>query len=176
MIDVIQLLHHSLFGALAAAGFGVLFNVSSRTLPWCTALGALALFVRTLAIQNAWRLDSASFLAALAVGAAVQILQSQFGQVGNPVAVAGCVPMVPGALAAKAILGLVVVTAPHPASADATLATAIQDSLRVVLTIGAIGTGVAIPTLLLTPKPKAPAQPEPESETESESETETESD
>jgi uncharacterized membrane protein YjjB (DUF3815 family) len=170
MVDAIQLLHQSVFGALAAAGFGVLFNVSSRTLPWCTALGALALGVRTLSLQNGLRLESASFLAALAVGSAVQILQHRFWLVGNPVAVAGCVPMVPGALAAKGILGLVAVTAANAPSPTATLVTAVQDTLRVTLTIVALGTGVAIPTLLFSPKQRSAKHTGSEGDEEDESE------
>ena len=37
------LLHQMICGAIAAAGFGVLFNVGFRMLPWCAASGALAL-------------------------------------------------------------------------------------------------------------------------------------
>jgi len=37
------LLHDIICGGLAAAGFGVLFNVSYRALPWCMASGAFAL-------------------------------------------------------------------------------------------------------------------------------------
>jgi uncharacterized membrane protein YjjB (DUF3815 family) len=32
-------------GAVAAAGFGVLFNIGFRMLAWCTATGAIALAV-----------------------------------------------------------------------------------------------------------------------------------
>ena len=90
------LLHQTICGAIAAAGFGVLFNIGFRSLPWCAASGALALAVRTGCLDGLhWNLEAASFAAALTVGAAVQF------------------------------------------------------ALRVTFTIGAIGTGLAIPTLLL---------------------------
>jgi uncharacterized membrane protein YjjB (DUF3815 family) len=147
--DVLQVLHHTACGGLAAAGFGVLFNAGIRTLAWCAVSGGLALAVRTVALQSGGSLVAASFVAALAVGAAAQMLQSRIGVSSNALAVVGCIPMIPGAVAARAILGLFAVTAQPPtASSDAFLA-ALENTLRVAFTIGSLGTGVAIPTLLM---------------------------
>ena len=52
------LLHQTVCGAIAAAGFGVLFNISFRSLPWCAVSGALALAVRTYCLSL--RLESGS--------------------------------------------------------------------------------------------------------------------
>lgn len=146
------LLHQMACGAVAAAGFGVLFNVRFSLLPWCAASGALTLGVRTLCVAAGWNLEGASFCAALMAGLAVQVLrrlQPDFSQ--NALDIVGCIPMVPGSFAAKAILGLYALTV--GASNDAeTLITAVQYSLRVSFIIGAIGTGLAIPTLLLRVK------------------------
>ena len=56
--------------------------------------------------------------------------------------------MVPGSFAAKAILGLFALTSTDATHATETLTVAVQYTLRVMFTIGAIGTGLAIPTLL----------------------------
>ncbi len=142
-------LHQTACGAIAAAGFGVLFNVRFQMLPWCAVSGALTLAVRTLCFSTGWNLESASFCSALAAGIAVQWLRMarpDFSQ--NALDVVGCIPMVPGSVAAKAILGLyaLMIGASHDAE---TLITAVQNTLRVAFIIGAIGTGLAIPTLLL---------------------------
>jgi len=63
--------------------------------------------------------------------------------------VAGCIPMVPGSFAAKAILGLFALTSSDLADPTHTMNEAVQYTVRVLFTIGAIGTGLAIPTLLL---------------------------
>jgi uncharacterized membrane protein YjjB (DUF3815 family) len=63
--------------------------------------------------------------------------------------VVGRIPMIPGGFATDDILGLFAVTAQHPAAANQTLVTAVENSLRVAFTIGALGAGLAIPTLLL---------------------------
>ena len=147
--DLLHLLHHAVCGGLAAAGFGVLFNIGFRALPWCAASGALALAVRTLALGRGWSLVAASFVAALTVDAAVQLIQSRIGVSSNALDVLGCIPMIPGSIAAKAILGLFAVMVQHPTARNETLVMAVENTLRVLFTIGALGTGLAIPTLLL---------------------------
>jgi len=151
-MDLLPLLHDAICGGLAAAGFGVLFNVSFRGLPWCAASGALALAVRTIALGEGLKLEAASFIAALAVGIVVQLLPSWIGVSPNALHVAGCIPMIPGGFAAKAILGLFAITTQGSATTNETLITALENSLRVMFTVGALGTGLAIPVFLLRPR------------------------
>jgi uncharacterized membrane protein YjjB (DUF3815 family) len=148
-MDFSDLFQDTVCGGLAAAGFGVLFNVGCRGLPWCAASGALALALRTVALGEGWSLEAASFAAAMAVGVAVQLLPSPIGISRNALHVVGCIPMIPGAFAAKAILGLFAITAQPPPAISETLIAAMDNTLRVTLTMGALGTGVAIPILLL---------------------------
>ena len=143
------ILQKTLFGGLAAMGFGVLFNMYHRHLLWCGLAGALALAVRTICLQLGWSLEAASFAAALTVGSVVQIFQERIGVSRNILDVAGCIPMVPGLFATKAILGFFALTAPVPKNPDETLIISVEYFLRVAFTVGAIGTGLAIPSLLL---------------------------
>lgn len=144
-----HLLHQALFGALAAAGFGVLFNFGFRALPWCAAAGALALAVRTIGQDLAWSLEGASFAAAIVTSCSVSALRKQLGPACNAVALAGCIPMVPGAFFGQALLGFLSVTAPNLVDAETTLIVAVQSLLRVIFTLGAIGAGLLIPAHLL---------------------------
>jgi len=148
-VDLLHLLHQALFGGLAASGFGILFNFSWPDLRWCAASGALALATRTLGQEAGWSLEAASFAAAAAVGCAGQLLHARLGLGTNDLAVAGCIPMVPGLFAAEGILGLYALAAPHPDNPTATALTAMEFTLRVVFTIGAIGTGLSIATHIL---------------------------
>ena len=143
------LAHQMVFGGLAAMGFGVLFNIGPRALLWCGASGGLALGVRSIGLSLGWSLEAASFAAALAVGSVVQLIQERIGVSRNTLDVAGVIPMVPGGFATKAILGLFALTVPSPEAANQTLITSVENSLRVMFTIGAMGTGLAIPSLLL---------------------------
>jgi uncharacterized membrane protein YjjB (DUF3815 family) len=94
-------------------------------------------------------MDAAPFAAALTVGAAVQLLQSRIRVSRNALDVAGCIPMIPGGFATKAILGLFAAISQHPNAANDVFVTALENTLRVASTIGALGTGLAIPTLVL---------------------------
>lgn len=148
-MDGLELLHHTACGAIAAAGFGVLFNIGCRSLVWCGASGALAIAVRTLCLQQGWSLEAASFVAAFAVGCGVRVLCTCTNVSEDALDVAGCIPMVPGSFAANAILGLFALTSSTTADLSDTMNEAVQYTVRVMFTIGAIGTGLAIPTLLL---------------------------
>jgi uncharacterized membrane protein YjjB (DUF3815 family) len=147
-MDWLHLLHQAAFGAVAAAGFGVLFNFGPRALGWCAVAGALALAVRTSGQDAHWSLEAASFVAAVATSCCTVLLRGPLGPRGNAVALAGCIPMVPGAFFGQAILGMLAVTTPHPENA-AVILTAIEYLLRVFFTLAAIGAGLAIPVHLL---------------------------
>jgi uncharacterized membrane protein YjjB (DUF3815 family) len=149
MMNFTSLVHQAACGAIAAAGFGVLFNVGFRMLPWCAASGAIALTMRACCLGLGMNLEGASFAAALTVGAAVQLLWRRTDISQDVLDVVGCIPMVPGSFAAKAILGLFALTTSAVANEADTLITAAQYTLRVLFTMGAIGTGLAIPGLLL---------------------------
>ncbi len=148
-MNILTLLHNLACGAIAAAGFGVLFNVGFRLIPWCAASGATALAVRTCCLGFGWSLEGASFAAALVLAAGVHLLRAHTELSPNALDVVGCIPMVPGSFATNAILGLFALTAGSTNNAADALLTAMQYTLRVIFTIGAIGTGLAIPTLLL---------------------------
>jgi uncharacterized membrane protein YjjB (DUF3815 family) len=151
-MDMLHLLHQAVFGAIAAAGFGVLFNFGPRALGWCAGAGALALAVRTLGQEAGWSLEAATFAAAVVTSCAVRLIKVRLGAASNAMALAGCIPMVPGAFFSQAILGLFAVTAQHPENETATIVMAMEYMLRVVFTVGAIGAGLAIPTHLLRNK------------------------
>ncbi|KAA5606318.1 hypothetical protein F1188_07015 [Roseospira marina] len=144
--------HQALFGAVAAGAFGVLFNFGVATILWAGAAGALALSVRTLGLDAGWSLEAASFAAAAAVAVCVQALDlipGGFRRGGNTLAVAGCIPMIPGSAAAHAIMGLMELTLPDIVEPDRVLLGTVPYALRVVFTIGAIGAGLTIVTALL---------------------------
>jgi uncharacterized membrane protein YjjB (DUF3815 family) len=138
------LAHQAAFGALAAVGFGVLFNFGWRGMPWVAITGATALAVRTLGLDAGWSLEAATFVAAAATGVVVRILRIRLGMQSNALAVAGCIPMVPGAFAAQTIFGLFALTSPHSADRSAEATTVVEFLLRVSFTVGAIGAGLAI--------------------------------
>lgn len=138
--------HQALFGAVAAAGFGVLFNFGARGLVWCAAMGAVALAIRTGALSAGWSLEAASFVAAFATSLVVTVGRGAPGSAADGVALAGCIPMVPGAFFGKALLGFFVLTGPDVAEPGPLMVASSEALLRVIFTLGAIGAGLAIPS------------------------------
>jgi len=137
---------------VAAAGFGVLFNFGGRALIWCAVAGALALAVRTLVQQHGGSLEAATFLAAIATSCAAILARGWLGPACNAIALAGCIPMVPGAFFGEAMLGYMAVAADTSGQSTAAIVAASQAFIRVLSIVGSIGAGLAIPAYLLKSK------------------------
>src|SRR6266481_5437781 len=149
-MNLSQLLHHSVCSGLGAAGLAVLFNVRFRALPSCAAVGVLAIALRTVALSYGWIMEAATFIAALGVGLAVQLVPAPNGVSRNAMNLVGTIPVIPGGLVAKAIQGLFAITATPPAAIGETVPIAMAYALRVAFVIFAVGTGPAIPIILLS--------------------------
>ena len=67
---------------------------------------------------------------------------------GSVIAVVGCIPMVPGSLAAKGLRNLFLLFHASPGEGVLPLTTALENLVIVGSTFAAIGTALAIPTLL----------------------------
>lgn len=144
-----HVLHQAFFGGLAAAGFGVLFNTPPRILGLCFASGAFALAVRTL--MQGWfdfGLPLASFIAALSLASVDRAWQRAQSPQGSVLAVVGCIAMVPGSLAAKALLGLFALVHAKPENSVIPLVATAENVIIVTFTLVAIGIGLIIPTLV----------------------------
>jgi uncharacterized membrane protein YjjB (DUF3815 family) len=143
---LLQVAHQAAFGAIAAVGFGVLFNLGGRGLIWSCGMGALALAVRTVALSSGWSLEAATFVAALATATVVSISLYRRGSAADAIALVGCIPMVPGAFFGKALLGFFALTGPAAANPEVLMVSSSEAMLRVIFTLGAIGAGLAIPS------------------------------
>jgi uncharacterized membrane protein YjjB (DUF3815 family) len=143
-----HLAHQALFGAVAAVGFGVLFNIGPRNLLRCAALGALALTIRTFCQHDGWSLEAATLMAAISTGGIVYLVRPRPGEAPNALALAGCIAMVPGAFFIEALLGFLSLTSQPPDQANATIVQSLTALLRVIFTLGAMGTGLTIPAQL----------------------------
>ena len=142
-----SLLHQAVFGGLAAAGFGLMFNFGAVTLLWATVAGGIALAVRTAGLEFGWPLEAASFGAAVAVALSVELLGGRVLNVphaGQTLAVAGCIPMIPGGAAAQCITSLFGISTLAPAEAQIALVGSASAGLEVLFTLGAIGAGLTI--------------------------------
>jgi uncharacterized membrane protein YjjB (DUF3815 family) len=144
----LHLLHQALFGGIAAAGFGILFNSPPRMIVQFFASGALALAIRTAGQATALSLPEASFLAALIIAAVERSLHYFQSTRGSVLAVAGCIPMIPGSIAANGLKNLLALLSANPGDEVLAATNGMKNLLTVAFTLTAIGTALAIPRLL----------------------------
>jgi uncharacterized membrane protein YjjB (DUF3815 family) len=144
----LHLVHQIFFGGVAAAGFGILFNCPPRIIGLCFGSGALALAVRTVGMDYGLSLPVASFFAALFLAIADRAWLRVQSVRGSVIAVVGCIPMVPGSLAAKGLRSLFLLFHATPNAGMLPLTGALESLVIVGSTFAAIGTALAIPTLL----------------------------
>jgi len=144
----IHIIHQAVFGGIASAGFGILFNCSPRTILHCLASGAMALAIRTACQSANLNLPESAFFAALSVAAAERVLQPFQETRGSIIALVGCIPMVPGSLAAKGLTNLFTLLQARPGEEIAAATNGMRNLLEVTLTLAAIGTALAIPQLI----------------------------
>jgi len=142
------ILHQAFFGGIAAVGFGVLFNCPKRILGLCFCSGALALAVRTLCQGFDLSLPASSFLAAFSLALVDRTWKRGQSPRGSVLAAVGCIPMVPGGLAAKGLMGLFALFRIPPEQAVAPLVSTLENLIVVIFTLVAIGIGLCIPPLL----------------------------
>ena len=141
----IHIIHQAVFGGIASAGFGILFNCSPRTILHCMASGAMALAIRTACQSANLNLPDSAFFAALSVAAAERVLQPFQETRGSIIALVGCSPMVPGSMAAKGVTNLFTLLQARPGEEIAAATNGMRNLVEVTLTLAAIGTALAIP-------------------------------
>jgi uncharacterized membrane protein YjjB (DUF3815 family) len=144
------LLQNMLWAGVAAFGFAVLFNVPIRTLLVCVLSGAIAYAVRTTLVESGLLTTEAATLIA---ASAVSFLGVIFGRLWRAPAlvfvVPGVIPMVPGALAFRTMIDILMLTTDTIKDNDVLLTAVAVNSIKTLLIVGALAGGVAVPSLLL---------------------------
>ena len=154
-MDWIVLLENLVWCGVAAIGFGILFSVPERTLPVLVLLGAAGGLLKYGALQWGANLVWATFSGAALVG----VLSIPFAHLKHappPVfAIPAVIPLVPGVLAYRTMIGLVQLTVENPAAHyHLLLYEAVSNGLKTLFILFSIAGGVAIP-LLITRKESA---------------------
>jgi len=93
----------ALMGALAAAGFAVLFDVPPRHLAGAGLVGGVAVLMRALFP----RFEVANLMAGLSIGVLAELLTRRRGAPFSLLAIPGYIPLVPGAVFFTGVLHLV---------------------------------------------------------------------
>lgn len=146
--SLLHLLHQAFFGGVAAFGFAVLFNCPPRMLPACFGAGALALAARTIGRDHGASLAVASFFAALLLAIVDKGWQDFPSPRGSILAVVGIIPMVPGSLAAKVFISVFAYLRSGQSEGVVAAIATWDNLIMLIFTLAAIGTGLALPSLI----------------------------
>jgi uncharacterized membrane protein YjjB (DUF3815 family) len=141
----LDLLIKTLFAAVPAVGFGMVFNVPLAALKFCALGGMVGYFSRQILMSFSLSIELATFIAALLVGLMARLLSNKY-LVPQPVyAVASIIPMIPGTSAFTAMMALVDMNF-HGVSQELAILF-IENGLKAVFIIGSISIGLALPSL-----------------------------
>ena len=141
-------LEQAVLAAIAAAGFGVVFNVSARVLIFCAAGGAIGRGLRFLLVETdlgmhiAW----ATFVAAASVSLASVYVAKRLRAHPKAFTVAAVIPMIPGVQIFTALIALAQMQ--QNAVTPELLAMAINSGLSACLIVAALAVGLAAPGLV----------------------------
>ncbi|MEQ8672215.1 MAG: threonine/serine exporter family protein [Aggregatilineales bacterium] len=148
MIELI--LNDALWSALAATGFAILFNVPRRLLWGCALTGAVGHALRTVLVETVdMPLELATLFGAIAVGILAQWCARHWRVPAPVFAISGAIPMVPGLFAYSAMIAIIQsTTLAAPEEVRTLLTEGAVNMIRVALILGAIATGIVLPTLI----------------------------
>jgi uncharacterized membrane protein YjjB (DUF3815 family) len=142
----------ALGGAIAATGFAILFNVPVRTLAICAAGGAITVATRNLLTAAEVSLPLATFTGSLVVGLWSIYWVHKVHTPGHVISIPPVIPLIPGVLAYKAMMGLFAFTAFNATTTNVskieTFIQLFEPGIKSILTILGISLGVAIPNII----------------------------
>lgn len=144
-----QLLEKCIWFGMAAVGFAILFNVPKRSLPAIFVIAALGGTTKLVLMQ----FDISIIVATLAGATLIGFLSIPLAHrihVPPPIfSIPAVIPMVPGILAYRMMLGLVKLAGSiDPATYNSVLSETINTGLKVMLILMSLAGGVGIPMLI----------------------------
>lgn len=149
MMDWISIIEKGFWGGCAAVGFAILFNVPVRALMIVFALGAIGIVNKFIFIENHLSIVLASFISATLIGI-LSVNASRSKQAPTLVfAIPAAIPLIPGILAYKTMLGIISLTDQITANYLQTVSETINNGTKTIFIILAIAVGVAMPQLIL---------------------------
>ena len=134
----------ALWSGVAAGGFAVLFNTPRRFIFACFLIGAVSHAIRAALMQRGLvGVEAGTLIAAAVIGfSSLAVARSKHVPVIT-FALPGAIPMVPGALAFKAMLGMLRVVAGEgttdPVLAMAALVAAVKTALILIAIVIGVG-------------------------------------
>jgi len=144
------ILFKSIWGGLAALGFAALFNVPIRSFFHIFLFGAIGILIKFTMLHYDTNIVLASLVGAIVIGY-LSIPAAHYIHTPPPIFyIPAVIPMVPGIMAYRMILGLITLTGNTKSPTYyIVLADTINAGLKVLFIFISLSVGVIIPMLLL---------------------------
>jgi len=143
----IQWLFNTLWAAIPAVGFAMIFNVPRSALPFCALGGALTYGLRDALMHAHLSIELSTFIAATTIGI-IGVIWSRRYVMPRPVyTVASIIPMIPGTYAYEMMISLVRMS---DGVSDVLLSRFIENGLHAVSILFAIAFGLVLPSMYYT--------------------------
>lgn len=144
------LLQNGFWAGVAALGFAILFNVPLRTLAGCIIGGIIAYSVRALTAQfTPLGVEAATLVAATVVGFLGVLFGRRWHAPAAVFVVPGVIPLIPGSLAFRTMIDILVLTTGAGGDNTFLLEQATINGIKTVLIVSALAGGIALPSLFL---------------------------
>lgn len=143
-----KLIEDVVLSGIVAAGFAVLFNVPPRLLLACVFAGAAGRVVRDLVMGGGLNIEPATLAGAVVVGLMGEYFARRYTAPALIFTVSGAIPMVPGAFAYRAMLGLIRVSNASGDTGVTLLSEAAINLTKTGIILAAIAIGITMPVLL----------------------------
>ncbi len=148
---VLFVLEDAFWSALAALGFAMLFNVPVRALFWCALLGAVGHALRTTLVAGVGlHVVPATLVACLVIGTGARWRAYVMKMPAKVFQVTASIPLIPGAFAFRAMLGLFALAGMPIGSITEPLQYVAYNLVMTGALLGAIVAGIIAPKLLIT--------------------------
>ncbi|MFA8449454.1 MAG: threonine/serine exporter family protein [Bacteroidales bacterium] len=150
---IYTILFKVIWSGVAAAGFGILFNIPNRTIIPVFSLGAIAGLIKFSAIHLDVGIIIASFIASGFVGFASIPFSSKKHTSPFVLSIPSIIPMIPGYYGYKTLLGVVKLALSDNIQSEQTLFfSATQNGLRLFFILLVLTIGISLPWLALRKK------------------------
>jgi uncharacterized membrane protein YjjB (DUF3815 family) len=138
------------WSAVASLGFAVLFNVPPRLLLTAAILGAVGHSTRRVLELSGSGIEIGTLIGAVVVGFAGYYMAKRRLHVPTLIlTIPASIPLVPGAFAYRAMIGLLQMTAAPPEAISPLLVEVAVNGVRTGIILAALAAGIAAPSLLL---------------------------
>ncbi|PWG82504.1 threonine/serine exporter family protein [Pararcticibacter amylolyticus] len=143
------LLEKCIWFGLAATGFAVLFNVPVKNLPAIYLMGAAGGFTKVFTMHLGTNIVFGSLYGATVVGFLSIYFAHRRHSPPPVLAIPAVIPMIPGILAYKMIIGLIKLAGEvQPDTYSQILSETVNNGLKVMFILMCLAGGVAIPMLI----------------------------